>query len=110
MKFSKVLICAGLMMSLMVSPSYAAKNVDRVTAWNRFTDFFATVGKEDSAKQQVLKSRKRARREKRQFKQRQRRQKETQKRMAEQKRNIMKTIKTKKVPSGRGGIDLPKHR
>ncbi|MBZ0166131.1 MAG: hypothetical protein K8I00_04930 [Candidatus Omnitrophica bacterium] len=83
----------------------AAKNPSRVTAWNKMTDFFATVGKEDDEKRRLLLERRKRRQEARVFKARQKQQKIVQKNMRAQQKTILDKQAVKRVPHGRGGID-----
>ncbi len=88
-----------------VTSADAAKNPNRVTMWNKMTDFFATVGKEDTEKRRILLERRKRRQEARVFKANQKQQRKIRKRMREQQRTIMDKVDVKRVPHGRGGVD-----
>ncbi len=45
--------------------SYQKSNYDKVTTWNKMTDYFATIGKTDREKKTALRKRKSARKKKR---------------------------------------------
>lgn len=91
--------------TIVVVPVEAAKNPNRVTTWNKMTDWFATAGKKDVEKRRILLDRRKRRQEARVFKAHQKKKKQIQNQMREQQRKIMKTVDKKRVPHGRGGID-----
>lgn len=76
----------------------AAKNPNRVTTFNRFTDFFATIGKSDRKKEKIRKQRREERRQARVWKEQQKKQKRTKKKMEKQNEKILKEIKTRRYP------------
>lgn len=100
-----MVVVTMLLMMANVAPAHAEGNPDRVTAWNRMTDFFATVGKDKQEKKAILETRQKNRREARKFKERQKQQKKTQKTIGKQQKKILSTIKSRKSPHGRGGVD-----
>ena len=93
---------------VFTTPSFAAIYPEKVTAWNKITDFFATVGKPDQKKKEIIKERRQSRSEERIFKSRLEGNKETQKRIRMQNDIIMSKIHKRESPHGRGGIDAPK--
>ena len=88
---------------LLMSPTnvWAQKDPSRVTMFNSFTDFFATIGKSADEKKKEVQKRRQYRREARMFKQRQKAKKKTMKTMSKQNQAILDKIKTRKYPSGR---------
>ena len=98
-----------LVMSLgIATPAMAEKDTNRVTAWNKVTDFFATVGRGKSTQKGIKQERRQNRRDIRMFKKRRKQRKKTLKRMENQKAKILEGVKIRRVPHGRGGIDIPK--
>lgn len=85
MKENRVLVLFVLLSLFMVQPVQAAsrndKSVNRVTAWNKVTDFFATVGKQKREKVNILRKRKVHRRTQRLEKAKLQAEKERQKRI-----------------------------
>lgn len=90
------------------TPAMAEKDINRITPWNKITDFFATVGRDKDTKKSIRANRKQSRRETRMFKKRRKARKKTMKRMEKQKAKILKGVKKRKMPHGRGGVDMPK--
>ncbi len=66
--------------------SRTGKNLNRVTTWNKITDYFATIGKSDREKQNILRKRK-VRRRTRRLKKSQRKAEEERRRRAGQYRS-----------------------
>lgn len=107
MKGTTVVLLGVLLSATLVTvpPAEAAKDPNRVTMMNKMSDWFATVGKDDTEKRRILLERRKRRQEARVFKAHQKQQKKIQKRMHEQQRKIMDKVEVKRMPHGRGGID-----
>ncbi len=93
------------MMTVFAGSASASEDPNRVTPWNRMTDFFATVGKDKEEKKSIKDARKKNRRASREFESRQKQNKKSQKQMQKQEKVILEKIHTRKSPHGRGGID-----
>ena len=107
----KLTFILSIVLTLIVgtaTPALAEKDINRVTPWNKVTDFFATVGRDKDAKKSIRANRQKSRREIRLFKKKRKARKQTLKRMEKQKAKILEGVKKRKMPSGRGGIDMPK--
>lgn len=80
-KMLAVLLCGVL---LVAAPAEAvnrnSKDLNRVTVWNKVTDYFATVGRNSKDKQKIVRQRKISRRTERLGKARAKAQKEQRKR------------------------------
>ncbi|MGE0268259.1 MAG: hypothetical protein AB7S78_07375 [Candidatus Omnitrophota bacterium] len=100
-----IVISVAFLMVAKTGPALADQNPNRVTPWNKVTDFFSTIGKDKEEKKKILATRQKNRREARQFKARQKQAKKNQKKMQKQQKVILDKITTKKSPHGRGGID-----
>ena len=96
------------LMLVFAAPSFAATYPEKVTVWNKITDFFATVGRSDQKKKEIIKERRQSRSEERVFKSRLQETKDTQKKIKKQNAIIMNKIHKRDIPHGRGGIDAPK--
>lgn len=105
MKKKLIVISLFFLILTKACPVFADQNPNRVTPWNKVTDFFATIGKDKEEKKKILNTRQKNRREARQFKDRQKQAKKNQKKMQKQQKAILDKITTKKSPHGRGGID-----
>ena len=103
----KVFVWLIILTFVCVPVSEAATNPNRVTLWNRVTDFFATVGKSDTDKKAILEERKAARAEARASDFQQKQLEENHKKMLEQNQKIMEGIHTRSIPHGAEGIDAP---
>lgn len=79
-KFIFVIIFVLMTTAGQAAPSYQQSEFDKVTPWNRVTDYFATLGKDDLKKKEVLRQRKSTRKKKRIQKAREKAQKEQQER------------------------------
>lgn len=64
-KFLIFLVFMFLATSAQATPSYQQSEFDRVTPWNKITDYMSTLGKNEIEKRETLRQRKTTRKKKR---------------------------------------------
>lgn len=64
-KLLVILVFMFLATSAQATPSYQQSKFDRVTPWNKITDYAATLGKNEIEKREALRQRKTTRKKKR---------------------------------------------